>query len=111
MAGAFMASPIEAIKHLFSGYAVACERLLQANRCKLSTGVFDMSLSLVCEKCKEPVVFAGAVIELVGESRIGYRHRCGAMNELDYVSTDEGGRAIFRVVGVVKERRAVSAAV
>ncbi len=68
-----------------------------------------MPLSLVCEKCKEPVVFAGTGIELVGESRIGYRHRCGAMNELHYDSTDESGRAIYRVVGVVNERGAAAA--
>ena len=67
-----------------------------------------MPLSVVCERCKESVVFAGTGIELVGESRIGYRHRCGAMNELYYVSTDEDGKAIYRVVGVVNERKSVT---
>ena len=68
-----------------------------------------MPLSVVCEKCKEPVVFSGTGIELVGESRIGYRHRCGAMNELHYVSTDANGQATYRVVGLVNERSSVAA--
>jgi hypothetical protein len=48
----------------------------------------------------EPFVFTGAEIELVGETSIGYRHCCGAVNELEYVRTDETGEAIYRIVGV-----------
>jgi hypothetical protein len=60
-----------------------------------------MPQALVCKRCNEPFVFTGNGIELVGESRIGCRHRCGAMNELQFVRTDESGRAVYRVVGVV----------
>jgi hypothetical protein len=68
-----------------------------------------MPQALVCRNCTEPFVFTGAGIELVGESRIGYRHRCGAMNELQYVSEDETGRAIYRIVGVVRAAHAFAA--
>jgi hypothetical protein len=60
-----------------------------------------MPQALICRFCREPFVFTGSGIEMVGESRIGYRHRCGAMNELQYVSEDESGRAVYRIVGVV----------
>jgi hypothetical protein len=86
-----------------------CDRRLQTIDAIISTGGFAMPLSVVCEKCKEPVVFAGTGIELVGESRIGYRHRCGAMNELHYVSTDANGHASYRVVGLVNERTSFAA--
>jgi hypothetical protein len=56
---------------------------------------------LVCKKCCEPFVLVGAGVELVGESKIGYRHRCGAINELQFIKTDESNRAVFGVVGVV----------
>ena len=52
-----------------------------------------MSQVLVCNSCKQPLVFTGAVIELVGESRIGCKHRCGPMNELRYLDTDEKRRS------------------
>ena len=55
---------------------------------------------LVCKSCSEPFVVVGAGVELIGESKIGYRHRCGAINELQFLKTDESNRAIFGIVGV-----------
>ena len=60
-----------------------------------------MPQAIVCEKCREALVFMGTSVELVGESRVGYRHSCGAVNELQYLHEDEDGRAVFRVVGLV----------
>jgi hypothetical protein len=59
-----------------------------------------MPQGLVCKGCTEPFVFTGADIELVGETSIGYRHRCGAMNELEFVRTDEAGEAVYQIIGV-----------
>ena len=64
-----------------------------------------MPQGLVCRSCTEPFVFTGADIELVGETSIGCRHRCGAVNELEYVRTDEAGEAIYRIVGVKQAPR------
>lgn len=61
-----------------------------------------MPQALVCRKCMEPFVFTGSDIELVGESRIGYRHRCGAVNELQYVGSDGKDAAIYRIAGLVR---------
>ena len=60
-----------------------------------------MPQAVVCNLCRETLVFTGAAIELVGESRVGFRHRCGAMNELQYLCSDESGRALYRVIGLV----------
>lgn len=61
-----------------------------------------MAQALVCRGCSEPFVFTGADIELVGESRIGCGHRCGVINELEYVHSDTAGKAVYRIVGVVR---------
>jgi hypothetical protein len=67
-----------------------------------------MSQALICRKCQEPAVFTGAQIELIGESRIGYTHRCGAVNELQYLRSDENGTALYQIVGVVRATPAVT---
>jgi hypothetical protein len=59
-----------------------------------------MPQALICKKCRELFVLMGTAIELVGESRVGYRHTCGAINELLYLSSDENGRALYGVAGV-----------
>lgn len=61
-----------------------------------------MPQALVCKNCMEPFVFTGADIEMVGESRIGCRHRCGAVNELEYVRSDSAGKAVYRIVAVAR---------
>ena len=65
-----------------------------------------MPQALICKKCKQPFIFTGAGIELLPGDRIGYRHSCGAMNELHYQDTDERGKNLYRVVGLfgAKER-------
>ena len=60
-----------------------------------------MPQGLLCKKCKQPFIFTGAGIELLPGNRVGYRHSCGAMNELHFVSTDERGKKLYRVVGLV----------
>jgi hypothetical protein len=62
-----------------------------------------MPQALVCSKCKEPFVFTGAGIELIDDSRLVYRHSCGVLNELEYFHTDERGKALYRVVGVIRD--------
>ena len=66
-----------------------------------------MPQAVVCKRCQEAFVFMGADVELIGESRIGYRHECGAVNELQYLSEGEGGRAIFQVIGLLPSAGAV----
>jgi hypothetical protein len=65
-----------------------------------------MPQALLCKKCKQPFIFTGAGIELLPGDRIGYRHSCGAMNELHHQHTDERGKDLYRVVGLfgAKER-------
>ena len=67
-----------------------------------------MPQALLCKKCKQPFIFTGAGIELLPGNRIGYRHSCGAMNELHCQRTDERGKDLYRVVGLfgAKERSA-----
>ena len=65
-----------------------------------------MPQALLCKKCKQPFIFTGTGIELLPGDRMGYRHSCGAMNELDYQHTDERGKNLYRIVGLfgAKER-------
>ena len=62
-----------------------------------------MPQALVCSKCKEPFVFTGAGIELIDDLHLVYRHSCGALNELEYFQTDERGRGLYRIVGMVRD--------
>jgi len=62
-----------------------------------------MPQALVCSKCKEPFVFTGAGIELIDDARLVYRHCCGALNELEYRRTDERGKGLYRIVGVIRD--------
>jgi hypothetical protein len=62
-----------------------------------------MPQALVCSKCKEPFVFTGAGIELIDDIRLAYRHSCGALNELEYFATDERGRGLYRIMGVIRD--------
>ena len=67
-----------------------------------------MAQGLVCKSCMEPFVFTGVDIELIGESRIGCRHRCGVVNELEYVRSDNAGKAVYRIVGVVRSSASIA---
>jgi len=60
-----------------------------------------MPQALLCKRCKQPFVFTGAGIELLPGNRVGYRHFCGAINELRLQNTDERGRTLYRVVGLI----------
>lgn len=60
-----------------------------------------MPQALLCKRCKQPFVFTGAGIELLPGNRVGYRHSCGAVNELHLLHNDERGRALYRVVGLI----------
>jgi hypothetical protein len=60
-----------------------------------------MPQALMCKRCKQPFVFTGAGIELLPGNRVGYRHSCGAINELHLLRTDERGRTLYRVVGLI----------
>lgn len=62
-----------------------------------------MPQALVCSKCKEPFVFTGAGIELIDDIRLAYRHSCGALNELECFATDERGRGLYRIMGVIRD--------
>ena len=62
-----------------------------------------MPQALVCSKCKEPFVFTGAGIELIDDVHLVYRHSCGALNELEYFDTDERGRGLYRIVGLIRD--------
>ena len=62
-----------------------------------------MPQALVCNRCKEPFVFTGAGIELIDDARLVYRHSCGALNELEYYQTDERGKGLYRIVGVIRD--------
>jgi hypothetical protein len=60
-----------------------------------------MPQALLCKRCKQPFVFTGAGTELLPGNRVGYRHSCGAINELHFLRTDERGGTLYRVVGLV----------
>jgi hypothetical protein len=60
-----------------------------------------MPQALLCKRCKQPFVFTGAGIELLPGNRLGYRHYCGAINELHFLRTDESGRTLYQVVGLI----------
>ena len=60
-----------------------------------------MPQALLCKRCKQPFVFTGAGIEQLPGNRVGYRHSCGAVNELRLLHTDEHGGTLYRVVGLV----------
>jgi hypothetical protein len=60
-----------------------------------------MPQALLCKRCRQPFVFTGAGIELLPGNRVGYRHSCGAVNELRFLRTDERGGTLYRVVGLV----------
>ena len=62
-----------------------------------------MPQALICSKCNEPFVFTGACIELIDDVHLVYRHSCGALNELEYFATDERGRGLYRIVGVIRD--------
>lgn len=68
-----------------------------------------MPQALLCKRCKQPFVFTGAGIELLPGNRVGYRHSCGAVNELRCVRTDERGGRVYQVVGVIEAPRERSA--
>jgi hypothetical protein len=71
----------------------------------LFMGGIRMPQSLVCKSCNQPFVLLGSGVELVGESRVGYRHSCGAINELKFLTTDDSDRSMYGVVGVIRTRR------
>lgn len=62
-----------------------------------------MPQALVCGKCKEPFVFTGAGMELSDDSRLVYKHSCGAVNELEFMQTDQRGQALYRTVGLIRD--------
>ena len=78
------------------------ERILRASLLtSLDVGEDAMPQALLCKRCKQPFVFTGAGIELLPGNRVGYRHSCGAVNELHFLRTDERGRTLYRVVGLI----------
>ena len=64
-----------------------------------------MPQALLCKRCKQPFVFTGAGIELLPGNRVGYRHSCGAVNELDFLRNDERGRKMYRIVGLIDNKQ------
>jgi hypothetical protein len=68
-----------------------------------------MPQALLCKRCKQPFVFTGAGIELLPGNRVGYRHSCGAINELHQLRTDERGHTLYRVVGLIGAHKQRSA--
>ena len=78
------------------------ERILRASLLtSLDVREEAMPQALLCKRCKQPFVFTGAGIELLPGNRVGYRHSCGAVNELHFLRTDERGRTLYRVVGLI----------
>jgi len=78
------------------------ERILRASLLtSLDVREDAMPQALLCKRCKQPFVFTGAGIELLPGNRVGYRHSCGAVNELHFLRTDERGRTLYRVVGLI----------